>query len=93
MFSRALLTKLNCLYFLLLKGQSQDTVCLYKILWLPLYDAVVCSTISVLQGTILGIILFLMSINDLPLSTHPKSFLFADDSIGLTSGPSLPIPS
>jgi hypothetical protein len=40
MFSRALLTKLNCLDFRVLKGQSYDKVCLCKILWLPLFDAV-----------------------------------------------------
>jgi hypothetical protein len=31
MFSRALLTTLNCLDFLLLKGQSQDKISLCKI--------------------------------------------------------------
>jgi hypothetical protein len=44
--SRALLTKLNCLDFLLLKGQSQNKICLCKILWLPLYDAVVFSSVA-----------------------------------------------
>jgi hypothetical protein len=51
MFSRTLLTKLNCLDFLLLKGQSQDKVCLCKILWLPLYDAVVCGNILQIRET------------------------------------------
>jgi hypothetical protein len=45
MFSRALLTKFNCLYFRVLEGQSQDKVCRGKILWLPLNDALVCSNI------------------------------------------------
>jgi hypothetical protein len=51
MFPRALLIKLNCLDFLLLKGQSQDVVSLFKILWLPLYDAVVCGNILRLRET------------------------------------------
>jgi hypothetical protein len=51
MFSRALLAKLNCFDFLLLKGQSQDKVCLCKILWLPLYDAVVCGNILQIRET------------------------------------------
>jgi hypothetical protein len=51
MFSRALLTKLNCLDFLLLKGQCQDKVCVCKILWLPLYDAVVCGNILEIRET------------------------------------------
>jgi hypothetical protein len=51
MFSGALLTELNCLDFLLLKGQSQDKVCLCKILWLPLYDAVVCGNILQIRET------------------------------------------
>jgi hypothetical protein len=51
MFSRALLTKLNCLDFLLLKGQSQDKMCLCKILWQPLYDAVVCGHILQIRET------------------------------------------
>jgi hypothetical protein len=43
MFSRALIPvpKLNVLDFRVLKGQSHDNVCLCKILWQPLYDAVV----------------------------------------------------
>jgi hypothetical protein len=45
MYSRALLSKLNCLDFRVLKGQSHDKVCLCNILWLPLYDAVVCCNI------------------------------------------------
>ena len=36
--------------------------------------------ISVLQGSILGLILFLCFINDLPNSTLLYSFLFADDT-------------
>jgi hypothetical protein len=44
MFSRALLTKLNCLDFCVFKGQSHDKVCLFKTLWLPLHDAVVVAT-------------------------------------------------
>jgi hypothetical protein len=42
MFSWALLTKLNCFDFYVLKGQSHDKVCLCKIFWLPVYDTVVC---------------------------------------------------
>jgi hypothetical protein len=52
MFSRALLTKLNYFDFLLLKGQSQDKVCLCKILKLPLYDAVVCGKILQIIETV-----------------------------------------
>jgi hypothetical protein len=51
MFSRALLTKFNCLDFRVLKGQSHDKVCLYKILWLPLYDTVVCCNILQIRET------------------------------------------
>jgi hypothetical protein len=51
MFSRVLLSKLSCLDFLLLKGQSQDKVCLCKILWLPLFDAVVFSNILQIRET------------------------------------------
>jgi hypothetical protein len=51
MFSRALLTKLNCLGFRVLKGQSHDKVCLCKILWLQLYGAVVCGNILQIRET------------------------------------------
>jgi hypothetical protein len=51
MFSWALLAKLSCLDFLLLKGESQGKVCLCKILWLSLYEAVVCSNILQIRET------------------------------------------
>jgi hypothetical protein len=51
MFSRALLTKMNCLDFRVLMGQSYDKVCLFKILWLQLYDAVVCGNILPIRET------------------------------------------
>jgi hypothetical protein len=51
MFSRALSNKLNCLDFRMLKGQSYDKVCLCKILWLPLYNAVVCGNILQIRET------------------------------------------
>jgi Reverse transcriptase (RNA-dependent DNA polymerase) len=46
--------------------------------------------ISVLQGSILGPILFLCYINDLPNVTNLDMFLFADDASGLKASKNLP---
>jgi Reverse transcriptase (RNA-dependent DNA polymerase) len=46
--------------------------------------------ISVLQGSILGPILFLCYINDLPTVTNLDMFLFADDASGLKASKNLP---
>jgi hypothetical protein len=51
MFYWALIPKLNVLDFRVLKRQSHDKVCLCKIVWQPLYDAVVFSNILQIRET------------------------------------------
>jgi Reverse transcriptase (RNA-dependent DNA polymerase) len=46
-------------------------------------------TISILQGSILGPILFLCFINDLPNCNEILALIFADDTACLLSGPEL----
>jgi hypothetical protein len=45
---------------------------------------------SVIQGSLLGPTLFLIYINDFPAYTSLDTFLFADDTSALRSGPNLP---
>jgi hypothetical protein len=50
MYSKALIPKLNILDFLQ-QGQSHNKVCICKNFWLPLYNAVVCSSILQIRET------------------------------------------
>jgi hypothetical protein len=46
--------------------------------------------ISTIKGSLLGPVLFLVYINDFPNCTSLDSFLFADDTTALKTGPQLP---